>query len=237
VTLRVFVINPNSSRAVTDHIHRELDKIKRPDTELTVVNPPHGPVSIESQCDRELVKPHVLDLVGEANDDGQDAVIIACFSDPGLDAAREISLIPVIGIEESTLHLAAMLGHRFSPVTALTQHIPTRDLHARMAGFGHAYAATLVTGMSVLEMEAHPTKTKRRILAEARQVLAEDGAEVIVLGCAGLSGYARDIEKELGVVVLDPTAVALKVAEAFADLGLRHSKLARFAPPRAKEIK
>jgi allantoin racemase len=235
--LRVFVINPNSSRAVTDHIHRELDKVKRPDTELTVVNPPHGPVSIESQYDRELVKPHVLDLVREANDDGQDAVIIACFSDPGLDAAREISRIPVIGIEESTLHLAAMLGHKFSPVTAFRMHVPTRDLHARMLGFEHAYASTLMTDMSVLEMDANPDKAKNRILAEARRAVAEDGAEVILLGCAGLSGYARDIEKELGVVVLDPTAVALKVAEAFADLGLQHSKLARFAPPRAKEIK
>jgi allantoin racemase len=237
VTLRILVINPNSSQAVTEHIRRELEKVKRPDTELTVVNPAEGPASIESQYDREMAKPHVLKLVQQANDDGYDAAIIACFSDPGLDAAREISSIPVIGIEESTLHIAAMLGHRFSPVTALPQHIPTRDLHARMGGFQHAYASTLVTEMSVLDMEAHPAQTKRRILEVARRALAEDGTEVIVLGCAGLSGYAEDIEKELGVVVLDPTAVALKVAEAFADLGLRHSKIGRFAAPPAKEIK
>lgn len=237
MTLRIFVINPNSSRAVTDHIRRELEKVKRPDTELTVVSPGQGPASIESQMDRELAKPHVLELVRKANDEGYDAAIIACFSDPGLDAAREISSIPVIGIEESTLHIASMLGHRFSPVTALPKHIPTRDLHARMGGFEHAYASTLVTEMSVLDMEAYPTRTKQRILAEARRAVAEDGAEVIVLGCAGLSGYAGDIERELGVVVLDPTAVALKVAEAFADLGLRHSKIGRFATPPTKEIK
>lgn len=237
MTLRIFVINPNSSRAVTDHIRRVLEKAKRPDTELTVVNPAQGPASIESQYDRELATPHVLRLVQEANDDGYDAAVIACFSDPGLDASREISSIPVIGIEESTLHLAAMLGHKFSPVTAFPRHIPTRDLHARMGGFKHAYASTLVTKMSVLDMEADPTTTKQRILAEARRAVAEDGAEVIVLGCAGLSGYAGDIEEELGVVVLDPTAVALKVAEVFADLGLRHSKIARFAAPPAKEIK
>ena len=237
MTLRIFVINPNSSQAVTDHIRRELERVKRPDTELTVVNPQHGPASIESQYDRELVKPHVLDLVRRANDEGYDVAIIACFSDPGLDASREISSIPVIGIEESTLHVAAMLGHRFSPVTAFPKHVPTRDLHVRMGGFEHAYASTLVTGMSVLDMEADPKTTKRRILVEARRAVAEDGAEVIVLGCAGLSGYAKDIERELGVVVLDPTAVALKVAETFADLGLRHSKIARFATPPAKEIR
>lgn len=235
--MRIFVINPNSSTSVTDHIRRALEEVRRPDTELTVVNPDKGPVSIESQYDRELVKPYVLQLVREANEQGYGAVVIACFSDPGLDAAREISSIPVVGIEESTLHVAAMLGHKFSPVTAFRMHVPTRDLHARMLGFDHAYASTLMTEMSVLEMDANPDKTKRRILSLARRAVDDDGAEVIVLGCAGLSGYAKDIERELGVVVLDPTAVALKVAEVLADLGLCHSKAARFASPPVKEIK
>lgn len=235
--MRIFVINPNSSASVTRHIRRALEEVKRSDTELTVVNPDAGPISIESQYDRELVKPLVLDLVRQAGDEGYDAIVIACFSDPGLDAAREIAEIPVVGIEEATLHMAAMLGHKFSPVTAFPIHVPTRDLHARMGGFEHAYASTVVTDMSVLEMDANPDKTKQRILDVARRAIEEDGAEVIVLGCAGLSGYAKDIEAELGVVVLDPTAVALKVAELFADLGLRHSKVARFATPPIKEIK
>jgi allantoin racemase len=235
--MRIFVINPNSSASVTRHIRCALEEVKRSDTELTVVNPESGPVSIESQYDRELVKPLVLDLVRKAGDEGYDAIVIACFSDPGLDAAREIAEIPVVGIEEATLHMAAMLGHKFSPVTAFPIHIPTRDLHARMAGFEHAYASTVVTDMSVLEMDANPDKTKQRILEVARRAIEDDGAEVIVLGCAGLSGYAEDIEGKLGVVVLDPTAVALKVAELFADLGLRHSKVARFATPPIKEIK
>jgi len=106
-----------------------------------------------------------------------------------------------------------------------------------MLGFDHAYASTLMTEMSVLEMDANPVETKRRILSLARCAVDEDGAEVIVLGCAGLSGYAKDIERELGVVVLDPTAVALKVAEVLADLDLCHSKAARFAAPPVKEIK
>lgn len=235
--MRVFVINPNSSASMTHHIRRALEDVKRPDTELTVVNPDVGPLSIESQYDRELVKPQVVDLVRRANQEGYDVVVIACFSDPGLDAAREISEIPVVGIEEATLHVAAMLGHKFSPVTAFPIHIPTRDLHARMRGFKHAYASTLVANMSVLEMDANPGTTKQRILDVARRAVAEDGTEVIVLGCAGLSGYAGDIERELGLLVLDPTAVALKIAEMLADLGLHHSKTARFATPPIKAIK
>jgi allantoin racemase len=91
--------------------------------------------------------------------------------------------------------------------------------------------------MSVLEMDANPEKAKGRILELARKAVEEEGVEVIILGCAGLAGYSEDIERELGVVVLDPTSVALKVAEAMVDLGLRHSKIGRFARPPVKEIK
>ena len=110
--MRIFVINPNSSVHVTDHVRETLEKIKRPDTELFVTCPEHGPISIESAYDEALAAYHILPLVKQANDEGYDAVILACFSDPGLDAAKEISKIPVIGIEESTLHMAAMLGHK-----------------------------------------------------------------------------------------------------------------------------
>jgi len=235
--MRIFVINPNTSASVTEHIRRELEKIKRPDTELTVVNPEHGPVSIESVYDETLVGPPTLELVRRANQEGWDAIVLACFSDPALDAAKEVSDIPVIGIEEATMHLAAMLGHKFSITTAFRSRAPTRDLHVRLRGLESAFASSLVMNMSVLEMDANPEKAKSRILDLARKAVEDDGAEVIILGCAGLAGYAADIERELGAVVLDPTSVAFKVAEAVADLGLRHSKIGRFARPPVKEIK
>ncbi len=235
--MRIFVINPNTSESMTDHIRRELEEIKRSDTELTVVNPEHGPVSIESAYDEALAGPPTLELVRRANEEGYDAIVLACFSDPSLDAAKEISDVPVIGIEEATLHMAAMLGHKFSIMTSLSSRIPTRDLHVRLHGLESAFASAPALNMPVLEMDANPEKAKARILELARQAVQEDGAEVIVLGCAGLAGYAEDIERELGAVVLDPTSVAFKIAEAMADLGLRHSKTGRFAVPPVKEIK
>ena len=235
--MRIFVINPNTSGSMTHHIRRELEKIKRPDTELTVVNPEHGPVSIESAYDEALAGPPTLKEVHRANKEGYDAIILACFSDPALDAAKEISDIPVIGIEEATMHLAAMLGHKFSITTGFRNRVPTRELHVRLRGVESAYASTLVLNMSVLEMDAHPERAKARILELSRRAVEKDGAEVIILGCAGLAGYSEDIERELGVVVLDPTSVALKIAEAIVDLGLRHSKVGRFARPPAKEYK
>ena len=235
--MRIFVINPNTSESVTEHLRRELEKIKRPGTELTVVNPDHGPVSIESAYDEALAIPPTLELVRQANAEGYDAVLLACFSDPGLDAAKEISEIPVIGIEEATLHVAAMLGHKFSITTTGRNRAPTRELHVRLRSVETAYASALVMDMPVLEMDAQPEKAKARILELARHAIEEDGTEVVILGCAGLAGYAEDIERELGIVVLDPSSIGLKVAEAMADLGLTHSKVARFAFPPEKEIR
>ncbi len=235
--MRIYVINPNSSQNMTDHIRRELEKIKRTDTELTVVCPDRGPVSIESAYDEILAAPHVIDLVKKANRDGYDAVVLACFSDPGLDAAKEVSEIPVVGIEEATLHMAAMLGHRFSIMTGMRRRIPTREWHVLLRGVDQFYASSPALEMSVLEMDSNPEKAKSRILELAKKCVEEDGAEVIVLGCAGLAGYSDDIEQELGVVILDPTSVAFKIAEAMADLGLHHSKFGRFSYPPEKEIK
>lgn len=235
--MRIFVINPNTSESMTDHIRAELEKIKRSDTELTVVNPEHGPVSIESAYDEALAGPPTLELVQRANEEGYDAVVLACFSDPALDAAKEISHIPVVGIEEATMHVAAMLGHKFSITTGSRSRVPTREIHTLLRGVDSSYASTLVMGMPVLEMDANPEEAKARILELSRKAVEEDGAEVIILGCAGLAGYAEDVERELGVVVLDPTSVAFKIAEAFADLGLRHSKVARYSVPPVKEIR
>jgi allantoin racemase len=235
--MRIFVINPNTSENMTEHVRQQLEKIKRSDTEVTVVNPRHGPVSIESVYDETLAGPPALELVRQANEEGYDAILLACFSDPGLDAMKELSDIPVIGIEETTLHMAAMLGHKFSITTSFSSRAPTRDLHARLRGVESGYASTLVMNMSVLDMDDKPAEAKARILELARRAAQEDGAEVIVLGCAGLAGYADDIERELGVVVLDPTSVAFKVAEAMVDLGLRHSKVGRFSRPPVKEIR
>ncbi len=235
--MRIFVINPNSSESVTSHLSETLNRIKRDDCELTVVCPEHGPVSIESAYDETLAAYQIMPLVKKANDEGYDAIVLACFSDPGLDAAKELSTIPVVGIEESTLHMAALLGHKFSVMTGMARRIPTREFHALLRGVDTFYGSSPALNMSVLEMDSDPAKAKARIIEVARKAVTEDRAEVIILGCAGLAGYSEDIERELGVVVLDPSSVALKVAEAIVDLGLHHSKVGRYSCPPVKEIK
>jgi allantoin racemase len=235
--MKIMVINPNTSESMTSHLRGELMRIKRADTELTVVCADKGPETIESAYDEAYAIPPTLELVKRANREGYDAVILACFADPGLDAAKEISEIPVIGIEESSLHLAAMLGARFSIMTPRKQRIPNREEHVHMRGMDHFLASVRSLDLSVAETDADPERTKKRILAVAKLAAEEDGAEIIILGCAGMAGYAPELESKLGVKVLDPSAVALKVAEAMADLGLRHSKLGLFALPPEKKFK
>jgi len=225
--MRIMVINPNSSDKMTGHIRSELERIKRNDTEVRVIATVGAPPAIESASDITQAVPLMLKLVRQANEEHYDAVIIACFSDPGLEAAREQSDILVMGIEGTALHIAAMLGHKFTILTPLAKRIPTKEREVRACGLESALASVRALNLSVSETDADPQATKARILKVARQAIEEDGAEVILLGCAGMTGYAKDVEDELGLIVLDPTTVTLKVCEGLRGVGVR----GKVAPP------
>ncbi len=225
--MRIFVINPNSSADFSGYIRETMQKGKRPDCEITVVNPSHGPAMTENALDDLTATGNIIDLIKQANAEKYDAIILACFSDPGLDAAKELSMIPVVGFEEATLHLAAMLGHRFSILVKSSRRIPTRELHVRMLGLEQSYASSVALNVT----SSDPNAIANRILEAAREAVDQHHAEVIVMGCVSLAKYAPMIEETLGVSVLDPCLVSLKVAETFVDLGLRQSKRLRYACP------
>ena len=229
--MKILVINPNASEEMTSSIRSVLEGIKRPDTEVTVVRTEGAPSAIQSESDVAESTPRMLEIVRRANREGYDAVLVACFSDPGLSAAREESEILVLGIQETTLHVAAMLGHKFTVLTPLAARIASKEQDVRRFKAEAALASVRALGMTVAETEADPVRTKAQILRVAREAMELDGAEVIVLGCAGMVGYAKDVEKELGLVVLDPTTVAFKVGEALVDARIRHAKTGLYATP------
>jgi allantoin racemase len=235
--MKIMVINPNTSIPMTNQIRTALEIIKRPDTELTVTCPQKGPETIESAYDEAYAIPPTLELVKKADQDGFDAVILACFSDPGLEAAKEITNIPVVGIEEATLHMAAMLGAKFTIMTPRKQRIPSKVEHVHLRGMSHFLASVRSLDLTVAQTESDPVKTKQRLVEVSKIAVEVDGAEIIIMGCAGMSGYAQEIEQTLNVKVLDPSAVALKTAEAMVDLGLSHSKVGLFAKPPEKLFK
>lgn len=235
--MKIAVINPNTSESMTEHLARELARVKGPETEVLCINPEHGPVSIESAYDEALAIPPTLDLIRRAAADGYDAAVIACFSDPGLHAARELVTIPVVGIQEATLHVAAQLGFRFTITTTFPKRVPAKIEAVAAAGLESRLASVRPLNMTVLEMDREPERTVQRLIEVARATAVEDGAEVLILGCAGLAGYAADVERETGMIVLDPSPIGLKTAEMLVSLGLRHSKRGLFAQPPAKLIK
>ncbi len=235
--MKIMVINPNSSKEMTSSIREVLEKIKRPDTELTVTCPEKGPVEISSSYDELLAAFYMMDLVRRANSEGYDAIIVACFSDPGLVAIREVSDILVVGIEESTMHVACTLGYKFSILTPGAKRIPAKNNDTWRNKLSENLASVRPLGLTVTETDAKPELAQQRILDVARQAVEEDGAEVIVLGCAGMVGYAEKAAKELNIVVLDPTSTAFKYTEALVDLGVTHSKRALYATPSEKEYR
>ncbi len=235
--MKIMVINPNSSLDMTNHIRKALEVIKRPETELVVTCPDKGPVAIESAYDETLAAFYSMDLVKKANAENYNAVIIACFSDPGIVAMKEISDILVVGIQEASLHAASMLGNRFTILTPIKKRIPSKYNDVWRNKLSNNLASVRELGMTVTETDEKPDLAQKRIMEVAKQAVEEDGAEVIILGCAGMTGYAEKVAKKLNIVVIDPTIVAFKYAEAMLEAGIKQSKHALYAHPSPKEYK
>ncbi len=233
--MKIMVINPNSSQHMTKHLEEALVPIAAPGTELTVVCPPDGPYSISSAYDEAMCAAGTLELVKRANEENYDAVILACFSDPALEAAKEISRILVMGIAETSLHVAAMMGFKYTILTLTDERIPHKFNDARRFKLENSLASIRALGMSVAETDEDPERAKAQIKRIARLAAEEDRSEVIVLGCAGMAGYAEEIEREVGVVVIDPSSVTLKVAEALVAAGVHVSKRGLYAFPPSAE--
>jgi allantoin racemase len=232
--MRILVINPNTSVEMTDAIDAIAKKYARPDTQIETVCSKEGPGAIESAYESALVAQGVLERVIEGNKSKFDALIIACYGDPHIYGAREISEVPVFGIAESSMHIACLLGYKFSIVTIREQSRPRLEELVKRIGLESKCASIRTTTMSPLDLQKDPTTVKVLIEA-ARAAIEEDGAEVICLGCAGMAGFDKQMEKALGVPVLDGVACAVKLAETVFEYKLKLSKVKAFRKPEPKE--
>lgn len=223
--MRVCVIIPILQNDFFEEItEREFKAYARPGTEIKVVSLEKGPASIESMYDEHISAPWTLEKVKLAEEEGYDAVIIDCMGDPALHAAREIADIPVIGPAEASMAMACIIGHRFSVVTVLQSVVPIFHRMVAAYGFKDRFASVRSIDIPVLELDREDD-VKEGLAVESRKAIDEDGADLIILGCTGMIGMAKDLEKKLDVPVIDPTAAALKMAESMVDLGFSHSKL------------
>lgn len=230
--MRILFINPNTTAEFTTRIQTVADQYRLPTTEVVALNPQRGPRSIECVYDESLSMPGTLEI-GMREMDQVDGIAIACYSDhASIYVLRELGRGPVLGIAEASMYTACMLGHRFSIVTTGESWLPLLGDAVRRYGLASRCASVRTTHLSVLDQEAAtPADVYQLILDESRRALDEDGAEVICLGCASMTGLDKDLERDLDVPVLDGVVCALKLLEAFAGYGLRTSKRRAYALP------
>ncbi|GAA2668299.1 aspartate/glutamate racemase family protein [Actinoplanes palleronii] len=227
------VINPNTTASMTALIEASARAVAGPGVVVEGITPAMGPASIESHYDEALAVPGLLAEVAAGERAGADGYVIACFGDPGLDAAREIAAGPVVGIAEAAMHAATLLGRGFSVVTTLSRTTGRAlDLAHRYAPAG-ACKGVWACDIPVLRLE-HDPAVLPRVVELARTALARDGSDVIVLGCAGMATLCADVSAELGVPVVDGVAAATVLVQSLVTLGLRTSKRDEYASPPAK---
>lgn len=207
--MKICLIVPIISKEFIEEKDRgkRFDKYVRPDTEVDVVNIDYGPSSIESRYDDVLAAPFVVKKAEWAEENGYDAVAVSCMMDPGVKAAKEALDIHVVGPKEAANQLAKILGDKVATIYP--------------------------QGITVLELSQKPSKTYEVLLENSKSAL-DGGAQVLILGCTGLTGFGKRLQDELGVPVLEGEGLALALAQLFVDIGLSQSKLAYEKPPEKK---
>jgi Asp/Glu/hydantoin racemase len=208
---RILVINPNSTQSVTDGIDRALDPLRLAGGPVfECVTLAEGPPGIQTQRDVDGVIAPLSKLIASRDHDC-DGFVIACYSDPGLHSAREVTRKPVLGISECGVLTALTLGHRFGVIAILAGSIPRHLRYLGAMGVMDRLAAELPVGLQVTEL-ADAGRTRERLIATGRQLVNDHGAHVVVMGCAGMAQYRRALEDAIGVPVVEPTQAAAGMA-------------------------
>jgi len=233
---KILVINPITTDSFNNMVKSYLEELKSPDIEIEVVNIKAGPSSIETFYDEAFALPEILKTIEKYKAECN-AIVINCFADPAVNAARELTDIPVVGPAEASMMIALMLGHRFGVISTFRNSGPWVELQARNMGIEEKLAGAIGVDIPVLELEKDFKKTVRYLINAARNLIDSRGAEVIVLGCTGMAPVARIIKKELGVPVVEPMTAAFKMAELMVSLKLNHSKIGLYMTPNRDKIK
>lgn len=238
--MKILVVTP----IVTEGLHmvEDFQHMVSPGTEVIHTTLDRGPASIESEFDEMLAVPETVAKIMEGAQKGVDAAFIDCMGDPGLKAAREVVDIPVVGPCESSMHLAAMLGQKFSVVTVLDSVVPMFWNNAKVYGVAEKMASVRSVDIPVLDLHRDPEAMIKALVRESVAAVREDGADVIIFGCTGMSGVAQKVQEGMeaagvaGIPVIDPVETGLRLAELWVRSGLSHSKKT-YPYPRKKEIR
>lgn len=223
--MRICYVGPTNRQAA-------LQKFLSPGVELEARRAEEGPASIESMWEEYLSVPGIMELAVELEREGFDAIVPGCFADPGIDGIRELVSIPVVGPGATSMLVAANLGHRFSIVTVLENVVRPLENLALLTGVASKLASVRQIGIPVLELNRDPEATFQRLIDVSRETIEKDRADVLILGCGTMSFRSAELQKAVGVPVVNPLQVALRTAEMLVACGLSHSKLSYPVPPK-----
>ncbi len=208
---QIVVINPNSTEEVTRGVDRALEPLRMaggPGIECVTLR--EGPPGIESQADVESVVAPLCGLI-RARDDDAAAFVIACYSDPGLQAAREATSRPVFGIAECAMLTALTKGERFGLISILASGVQRHLRYVCQLGLSQRFAGDLPLGIGVTEL-GDETVVLGRMIETGRRLRDEHGADVLIFGCAGMADYREQVAERVGLPVVEPSQAAVTMA-------------------------
>jgi allantoin racemase len=234
--MRIKVINPNTTAAFTERCLIAARAVAAPGTHLFGGQPSTGTPSVECHVDEAIATLGVLEQVRAGEADRMDGYVIACFGDTGIEAAREVATGPVVGMTEAALYAAALIAPVFSIVTLPTR---TRIFAERVlwhAGLERRCPSVRAIDIDVLDCEDEAADVFEPFVAEAKRAIAEDHAEAIILGCAGLQPLLPQLRAALGVPIIDGVTAAVKLVESLVALHLSTSKVGAWGYPLSKPM-
>ena len=208
---KILVINPNSTEAVTRGIDEACAPLRMPGgPAIDCVTLKQGPPGIETQQHVDGVVSPLLDLVRK-KEKHYAAFVLACYSDPGLHSLREATKKPVLGISECGILTALTLGQKFGVIAILKKSIPRHLRYVGALGVSERLAGELPVGLRVVEL-SDEKKTFRRMVEVGKTLRDAHGADVVIMGCAGMARYRKPLQDEIGIPVVEPTQAAVAMA-------------------------
>ena len=228
----ICIINPNTTKKMTDNIEVVAKKVASNGTTIVSTNPKNGPESIEGYYDEVFCIPGLIEEV--LSNSEADAYIIACFDDTGLDAIRTITNKPVLGIGDSSFHIASCLAGTFSVITTLDLSVPILKNNLLKRGFDRICVNVSSVNVPVLDLENEESNALLAIEDEIQRSITNDKAEAIVLGCAGMADFAEKLEKKFSIPVIEGVSSSIILAEGLVRMKKTTSKLGGYSYPRSK---
>ena len=227
--MKIHVINPNTTAAMTAKIRTAALRAAGERIEILCSNPRRGPPAIETACDTVAASPYILEELERGLADGCTAHVIACFDDPAVAAARELATGPVLGICEGSMIAASVIAARFSIITTARTGIPLFEDMAYRYGFERKCQSVRSCDLPVLGLDGSLAVFAK--IRRAFEQCIEDGAEAVILGCAGMTDLAEGLSRAVEIPVIEGVGVSVRLVEGLAAAGIRTSKRGVFATP------